>query len=168
MHDAINVLEFITVFVLFGFRTRTRDPPPLSSMNSTPAGCYARIGMFFRKCQNPNTSPDPVWVTRVFSSRKSKSGRFAEPDAPRTPVRFRPWGWSSREIGFVFAKKSPARSQRCGFARFRRRTPGPPPFSSMNSTPGAKRVSTADLEHTFSRARKSCGGLREQIGQAKK
>jgi hypothetical protein len=45
--DAINMLDFITVFVLFGFRTRTPDPPLLSWMNSTPEGRYARIGMFF-------------------------------------------------------------------------------------------------------------------------
>jgi hypothetical protein len=34
-----------------------------------------------------------------------------------------------------FAKNSAAGSHRFCFGGFRRRTPGPPPFSSMNSTP---------------------------------
>ena len=39
-----------------------------------------------------------------------------------------------RRLGW-FRKNVAAGSQRFGFAGFRRRTPGPPPFSSMNSTP---------------------------------
>ena len=35
-----------------------------------------------------------------------------------------------------FRKNVATCSQRFGFGGFRRRTPGPPPFSSMNSTPG--------------------------------
>jgi hypothetical protein len=41
------------------------------------------------------------------------------------------------KIGFVFAKNIAAGSHRFGFGDFRSRTPGPPPFSSMNSMPAA-------------------------------
>jgi len=123
--------------------------------------------MFFRKCQNPNTSRDRVWVTRVFSSRKSKSGRshlFAEPDAPMTPDRFRPWGWSSREIGFVSQKT--VRSQRFSFAGFRRRTPGPPPFSPrtrLRRAPSPPPFSSINSTPAFSRARRMADALANVI-----
>jgi hypothetical protein len=90
---------------------------------------YARIGMF---SESGRIGIQAFWSPE-FSPRKSKSSRshlLAEPDAPRTPVGFRPWGWSSREIGFVSQKTSPARPQRFCFDGFRRRTPGPPPLSS--------------------------------------
>jgi hypothetical protein len=48
----------------------------------------------------------------------------------------------ARKIDFVSQKSLGAVSQRFGFAGLRRRTPGPPPFPSMNSTRqgGSKRL----------------------------
>jgi hypothetical protein len=50
---------------------------------------------------------------------------------PRANLRFA----RARKIGFVSQKSIGAGSHRFCFGGFRRRTPGPPPFSSMNSTP---------------------------------
>ena len=51
-------------------------------------------------------------------------------------VAFSAVSLTAETIGFVLQKRSPlASSHRLGFAGFRRRTPGPPPFSSINSTP---------------------------------
>jgi len=50
---------------------------------------------------------------------------------PQAPAFF-----AAEKIGFVSQKDVAAGSYRFCFGDFLRRTPGPPPFSSMNSTPG--------------------------------
>jgi len=63
--------------------------------------------------------------SRPFSYDKAMFTNFRRVETPLA---------QSREIGSV-SRKRPVGSHRFCFGGFRRRTPGPPPFSSMNSTP---------------------------------
>jgi hypothetical protein len=96
----------------------------------------ARVGMFFK--QNSNKV-----LTRVFGDPEFSSLGNRSPAVPifslnlmhRGPRPLPAVGLVEQRNWLRFAKTTPAHSQRFGFARFRRRKPGPPPFSSMNSTP---------------------------------
>ena len=82
---------YLLVIVRPGFFSRTPEPPPFSSMNSTPA-----------ELQGGSKRAASLTAENLGSFRKDVAG-----------------------------------SHRFCFAGFRRRTPGPPPFASMNSTPAA-------------------------------
>jgi hypothetical protein len=77
--------------------------------------------------------------------------RFAKAFAHKTSVRMNATlvdlkvsvsaaSFPTGRIGFVSQKNGTSRSYRFCFGGLRRRTPGPPPFSSMNSMPAASKV----------------------------
>jgi hypothetical protein len=98
----------------FAFFKRTPAPPPFSSMNSTPAANQrgASQGAVARKRDLLSVDPEGLNPTNLKTS--CKHHRFS----------------LTATLYFFRVPR---------FA-FLRRTPGPPPFSSMNSTPAPSRV----------------------------
>jgi hypothetical protein len=79
--------------------------------------------------------------TQLYISHKTSIGRVIFPtwkaDEERERPRLRRKSWTSSRFCLISSHRARWRPTLGGF---RRRTPGPPPFSSMNSTPGRSTV----------------------------
>ena len=118
---------------------------PVSSVNSMPArwrkaplhSRQTRLGSFLQKRRR--------WLSSPLLRRLSKANTCSAPFSLMNSTPGNSKGDSKRlrsglENWVRFAKNGGAGSHRFCFGGFRRRTPGPPPFSSMNSTPAASKA----------------------------
>jgi hypothetical protein len=99
-------------------RRRTPGPPPFSSMNSTPEASKARRMAISLAAVNEVPSSATSARLIVFTPRADSRARSAALRELPVASHFRAFS----------------------FNRLRRRTPGPSPFSSMNTTPAASKA----------------------------